>query len=50
MSYQEIPPYPDPEMQAALRSLEFDPLPPAWEQAYPDDNTHNDSTNWRYSA
>ena len=49
-------PYPDPEMQAALRSLEYDPLPPAApvNQAYPVGNIDNRTTiwneAWRYSA
>ena len=48
-------PYPDAEMQAALRSLEFDPLPPPApvETAYPGRNTVNRMTfddTWRYSA
>ena len=47
-------PYPDAEMQAALRSLEYDPLPPAApvNQAYPGRNLNTilDSDAWRYSA
>ena len=47
-------PYPDAEMQAALRSLEFDPLPPpaSVETAYPGRNLNTilDSDAWRYSA
>ena len=47
-------PYPDAEMQAALRSLEFDPIPPPApvEKAYPgrNDNRTTFDDTWRYSA
>lgn len=52
MSYQELPPYPDPEMQAALCSLEFDPLPPAAPQVYPEREilASLNTPDWRHGA
>ena len=54
MARKENETYPDAEMQAALHSLEFDPLPQAApvEPAYPG-RTINRTTltdAWRYSA